>query len=194
VDFRYVNTKCFNDLVTIEYQGEKLFLVNRLIRKVVFANLKEEIKQLTKDENNWDKLTAQEEYNRLRLKDEKSSILKSILNEMNHPEYIEMINNAFGFNIKGVGCLVWLDQIGYEISLHVDNEKVKHSMQIYLGDEENVSLGTSFAYDLENGAFLTLPFKNNFGYVFKNTNKLTHGLLTSVPKDFKRYSLYFLMN
>ena len=79
MDFRYVNTKCFSDLVTIEYQGEKLFLVNRLIRRVVFANLKEEIKKLTKDEGNWNKLTAQEDYNRLRLKDDNSSILKLIL-------------------------------------------------------------------------------------------------------------------
>ena len=159
----------------------------------MFANLKEEIKKLTKDEGNWNKLTAQEDYNRLRLKDDNSSILKLILNEMNHPEYIEMVNNAFDFNIKGIGCLIWLDQVGYEISLHVDNDRVKHSMQIYLGDEENISLGTSFAYDLEKSSFLTLPFKNNFGYVFKNSNKLTHGLLTQVPKDFKRYSLYFLM-
>jgi len=194
MEFRYVNTNCFNDLVTIQYQGEKVFLVNRLIRKVVFANLKEELKELTKHENFWIKVEAQEENNRVRLVDDKSSILKHILNEMNRPEYIEMINLAFDFNIKGIDCLVWLDQEGYELPLHVDNDTIKHSMQIYLGDEENVCLGTSFAYaSLPSFVFITLPFKNNFGYVFKNTNKLTHGLLTEVLKDFKRYSLYFLM-
>lgn len=194
MEFRYVNTNCFNDLVTIQYQGEKVFLVNRLIRKIVFLNLKDELKELTKHENVWDKITAQEELNRIRLVDNKSPILKHIVDEMNHPEYIEMMNQAFDFNIKGIGCIVWLDQEGYQIPLHVDNDVIKHSMQIYLGDEENMSLGTSFAYATNSYPFMTLPFKNNFGYLFKNTNKLTHGLLTEVPKDFKRYSLYFLMS
>ena len=123
----------------------------------------------------------------------KNSSPSSFPSEMNRPEYIEMINLAFDFNIKGIDCLVWLDQEGYELPLHVDNDTIKHSMQIYLGDEENICLGTSFAYDVNTYPFITLPFKNNFGYVFKNTNKLTHGLLTEVLKDFKRYSLYFLM-
>ena len=194
MEFRYVNTNCFNDLVTIQYQGEKVFLINRLIRKVVFANLKEELKELTKHENVWDKVTAQEGLNRIKLVNDKSPTLKHIVDEMNYPEYIEMMNQTFDFNIKGIGCIVWLDQEGYQIPLHVDNDAIKHSMQIYLGDEENMSLGTSFAYTINSYPFITLPFKNNFGYVFKNTNKLTHGLLTEVPKDFKRYSLYFLMS
>lgn len=193
MDFRYVNTNCFNDLVTIEYQGEKVFLVNRLIKRVVFANLKDELLKLTINENNWSKVPAQEQNNRLRLNDGASVVLKSILNEMNHPEYIEMMNQSFNFNINEIGCLVWLDQDGYQLDLHVDNGSITHSMQIYLGEEENNGLGTCFAYTNEKTPFVTLPFKNNFGYVFKNTNKITHGLLTEVPKDFKRFSLYFLM-
>ena len=91
------------------------------------------------------------------------------------------------------GCVVWLDEKDYHIRLHVDNDAVKHSMQIYMGDEEDLNLGTSFAYENDE-VFLTLPFRNNFGYLFKNSNKMTHGLLKKVPENFKRFSLYFYLS
>jgi hypothetical protein len=59
-------------------------------------------------------------------------------------------------------------------------------------------LGTSFGYidDTNQGTipFLTLPYVENSGYLFKNTNIIRHGMTMSVPDGFDRVSLYFYIN
>jgi hypothetical protein len=193
MNFQYINEKFFNELVSIDYKNNKLHLVNGVFKDDVFFKIKEEIKLLSLNPTNLEKLSGMEYINRHMVDFKKSSLFLSVINEMNQKEFINKINETFDFNINEIGCVVWLDEKDYHISLHVDNNAVKHSMQIYMGDEENLNLGTSFAYENED-VFLTLPFRNNFGYIFKNTNKMVHGLLTEVPNNFKRYSLYFYLS
>ena len=193
MEFNYINGDFFNNPVEVEYNKNKLHLVNRVFKDNVFNKLKEEVKQLSLYPNNLDKASWQENLNRHTVDFKDSKLFKSILIEMNSKEFLDRLNETFDFNIKEIGSVIWLDEEKYHITLHVDNDAVKHSMQIYMGDEENLNLGTSFAYENED-VFLTLPFRNNFGYIFKNTNKMVHGLLTEVPKNFKRYSLYFYLS
>ena len=193
MDFKYINEKFFNELISIDYKNNKLYLINKVLKDDVFFKIKEEIKLLSLNPANVEKLSGIEYINRHVVDFKKSSLFLSVINEMNQKEFINKINETFDFNINEIGCVVWLDEKDYHISLHVDNDAVKHSMQIYMGDEEDLNLGTSFAYENDE-VFLTLPFRNNFGYLFKNSNKMTHGLLKKVPENFKRFSLYFYLS
>ena len=193
MDFKYINEKFFNELISIDYKNNKLYLINKVLKDDVFFKIKEEIKLLSLNPANVEKLSGIEYINRHVVDFKKSSLFLSVINEMNQKEFINKINETFDFNINEIGCVVWLDEKDYHIRLHVDNDAVKHSMQIYMGDEEDLNLGTSFAYENDE-VFLTLPFRNNFGYLFKNSNKMTHGLLKKVPENFKRFSLYFYLS
>ena len=89
----------------------------------------------------------------------------------------------------------------YAIGFHTDNDRIDTSMQIYITDVIHNHLGTSFAY-IDDGVypnqksipFLTLPYIQNSGYIFKNTNTIRHGMTMSVPDGFDRISLYFYIN
>jgi len=193
MDFNYINYNFFNNPVLIEYQNNKLHLINKVFKDDTFKKIKEEIKLLSLNPANLEKVSWQENLNRHTINFKSSNLFLSVIREMNEKEFLDKINETFDFNISEIGCVLWLDQEKYHITLHVDNDAIKHSMQIYMGDEEDLNLGTSFSYSNEE-VFLTLPFRNNFGYIFKNSNKMTHGLLKEVPENFKRFSLYFYLS
>jgi len=96
-------------------------------------------------------------------------------------------------NYTSCSFKVWWDTCDYFIPWHCDNDQIRASMQLYVTDVQHDYLGTSFAYN-DNTPFLTLPYIQNSGYLFKNTNQIRHGMITRVPDKFDRISLYFFIN
>lgn len=185
---QYLNLDFFKDLVEIKYKGSKLFLVRNFLKQETFSQLQRELATLTKYEDAWTEVFLQEKLQRRNLKHETLPLLEAIIEEMRSKEFIENVQ-LLDPNIKGFGGNVWWDTEGYHIVMHVDNEKVTSAFQIYLGEETRVELGTSFGYS-DTTPFLTIPYRPNFGYFFTNTNDFLHGLITKVPGEFNRFSLY----
>jgi len=78
----------------------------------------------------------------------------------------------------------WIDGKNYFLPPHVDNDSIKLSLQIYLGEEHP---GTVL-YD-NNKPFKIFNFKNNCGYAMLLNNKTFHGLEYPV-KQHGRRSIY----
>jgi len=78
----------------------------------------------------------------------------------------------------------WIDNKDYFLSPHVDNDCIKLSLQIYLGDDQP---GTVL-YD-NNKPFKTFDFKNDCGYAMLMNDKTFHGLEYPV-KQHGRRSIY----
>ena len=78
----------------------------------------------------------------------------------------------------------WIDNKDYFLSPHVDNDSIKLSLQIYLGEEQP---GTVLFNNSE--AFKTFQFKNNSGYAMLLNDKTFHGLEYPVKHDGRR-SIY----
>jgi hypothetical protein len=60
------------------------------------------------------------------------------------------------------------------------------AIQIYLTDDAN-DLGTKFEY---NNKILSTKYQKNYGYLYDNSQGVTHYMTTPVPKNHVRYSLY----
>lgn len=91
------------------------------------------------------------------------------------------------FGLKFRTANIWKDTVGYKINNHVDNDRVVAAMQIYLS-EDCADIGTVFSDCIE------IVFKQNFGYIMDNKNKLIHGMKKAVPADYTRLSFYALFD
>ena len=185
---QYINMDFFENLVEIKYKNSKAYLVRDFLKQEVYIEVRKELNSLVEDKGVWVEVPLQEDYQRKSLKSGASPLLVAIVNEMKSEEFIQKIN-TLDTNVKVFGGSIWWDTEGYHIVMHVDNEAVTSAFQVYLGEETDPCLGTSFGYD-DGAPFLTIPYKPNFGYFFTNTNDFLHGLITKVPKDFNRLSLY----
>lgn len=94
----------------------------------------------------------------------------------------DYLNDLFGQDLKLTGIQLWRDSPGYIIPMHVDNNRIGYSMQIYLTDGVE-QLGTYFNT-------LEIPYKINTGYVTSAAQKIQHGMIKPVPNDHTRYSVY----
>jgi hypothetical protein len=187
---QYINIDFFEDLVEIKYKNSTAYLVRNFLKQEVYTKLRRELSSLVENKEAWVEVPLQEDRQRKSLKRGASSLLTAIIDEMKSEEFIQKIN-TLDPNVKVFEGSVWCDTEGYHIVMHVDNEAVKSAFQIYLGEETDPCLGTSFGYS-DSTPFLTIPYKPNFGYFFTNTNDFLHGLITKVPKNFNRLSLYTL--
>jgi len=77
---------------------------------------------------------------------------------------------------------IWADYPGYYLPMHLDNDSIQVSMQVYLNDCDTY-LGTEFN-DYQ------IPYKANSGYLMINTPNMLHGMLNKVPENFIRLSSY----
>jgi len=162
------------------FNSEKLYQVQQIIK-----NLAE------KEGFPWNKPQAQEELPRRTLKlgavPELTFIVEHLNSHVIKEKFCRLLNmDSIGF-IEGN---LWEDSEGFEMAMHEDNEHVNCSMQIYIGDEIDLRLGTSLGHD-SGIPFTTLPYIKNTGYILTRPQNLKHGMLTPVPAGFKRYSLYF---
>ena len=201
-----MNIIFFNDdleenIVKIQYKDVKLFLIKNLFDNEYFNKLQLEIISLMKDSNNWEKLTGQESIPRKALKLDVSKLIKDINNNLKESKFLNYINEIMNENYTSCSLKVWWDTEDYFIEWHHDNDKISASMQIYVTDISHYHLGTAFAYidDMDyinepHTPFLTLPYIQNSGYLFKNTKTIRHGMTMPVPDGFDRISLYFYIN
>ena len=202
-----MNTNFFNDdleenVVKIQHKDIKLFLIKNLFDKDSFKKLQLEIVHLMKNPENWEKLKEQDKTPRRVLKNGVSNFIDTITGpDLKHSKFLGYINKIMDENYKSCSFKVWWDEFDYFIGWHTDNDKIDASMQLYITDVNHNHLGTSFAYinDTDNNfelntPFLTLPYIQNSGYLFKNTNTIMHGMTMRVPEGFDRISLYFYIN
>jgi hypothetical protein len=202
-----MNINFFNDdleenIVKINYKDIKLFLINNLFDDDTFNKLQLEILTAMNNSENWEKVTGQELVSRKTLKVGVSKFVDDVRNSLKHSKLLSYINKIMDENYTSCSFRVWWDTTDYFISWHSDNDKIDTSMQVYMTDVIHNHLGTSFAYvDNSNNdvnkrsiPFLTLPYVQNSGYLFKNTKTIRHGMTMSVPNGFDRVSLYFYIN
>ena len=90
------------------------------------------------------------------------------------------------FGLKFTHVSIWRDQHPYCIHNHVDNDRVKAAMQIYLSTGMS-NTGTWFGTT-------EIPFELNTGYIMNNRNKLPHKMKHPVPLNQTRYSVYALFD
>jgi hypothetical protein len=107
-----------------------------------------------------------------------------------HPDVLAAMEQLVGNPVKTFGDIsLWLDVEGYKIPTHCDVGGWDYSLQIYFTRTEHPMLGTTIN-DLRGRTVVTLPFRNNFGYIFDKCDHVNHGLATAVPPGIRRYSLY----
>ena len=200
-----MNINFFNDnleenIVKIQYKDIKLFLIKNLFDEDSFKQLQLEMLKLMNNSENWE-LAIKEEGRRKELKYNVSPIINDINNNLKKSKLLSYINKIMDENYKSCSFKVWWDTYDYSIGFHTDNDRIDTSMQIYITDVIHNHLGTSFAYidddvypNQKSIPFLTLPYIQNSGYIFKNTNTIRHGMTMSVPDGFDRISLYFYIN
>ena len=195
--------------IYIGLEDVKLHFLRDFFTKDTYKKINQALELLVLDENNWEAVSDTPPFNRKRLKIQNSNFFTRLSERLREEKLlISGVNKLLDENYTNCGFVVWWDTEGYAIPHHVDNEAIVTSIQVYLGDHYNVdlSLGTSFSYthldsDIEPKNMLTnpqtiftLPYYPNSGYLYKNSNKLLHGLNTPVPKDFNRFSMYFYIN
>jgi hypothetical protein len=86
------------------------------------------------------------------------------------------------FKLKFLNVSIWKDLPGFCSGPHIDNDRVKAAMQIYLNDLPK-ELGTWFEET-------EIPYVQNSGYIMNNQNRPKHGMKHPVPDGLVRYSLY----
>jgi hypothetical protein len=197
-----MNINFFNDnleenVMKIEYKDVKLFLIKNLFDDDNFKELQSEITRLMLDSENWEKLINQEISPRKVLKFGVSKFIDSINGvNLKKSKLLSYINKIMDENYTSCSFNIWWDTADYFIAWHCDNDKIDSSMQLYVTNVTHNHLGTAFAYNGDEFEipFLTLPYVQNSGYLFKNTKTIKHGMTMSVPEGFDRISLYFYLN
>jgi hypothetical protein len=199
MDTIFFNDDLEENILKIQYKDIKLCLIKNLFDDNTFNKLQLEVLNAMKNPENWEKLTGQESAQRKVLKLEASELIKDINNNLNESKLLGHINKIMDENYTSCRFKVWWDTADYFIDMHVDNINVNTSMQLYVTGVKHNHLGTAFAYANNGSAnndfpFLTLPYVQNTGYIFKNTSTIRHGMTMSVPNGFDRVSLYFYIN
>ena len=200
---QYINISSLDNAIKIDYKDIKLFLLRDFFNNETLFQLRNEIKNKLLDETlNFNSVDQQLTENRKKAINENFPILYNInKNIHNDKELLNTLNDFLNSDFKSIDAALWWDREGYSIGNHIDNEKIKVSIQIYVGEENEVDehLGTSFSYGDEyykgiNHTIFTLPYYPNSGYIYVNTDILAHSLNKKVPKNFNRFSLYFTLS
>jgi len=97
-------------------------------------------------------------------------------------ELLPQVKELTKLSISNLYTDVWADYEGYTIPMHIDNDAIYITMQIYLTPGD-INLGTTFGEH-------TIPYKPNTGYLMVNSSGGYHGMRHTVPKDFIRLSSY----
>lgn len=135
------------------------------------------------DDKNFEKLDRQKGANRVKLKDNDIEIKKLKVFFMNS-KITNALKQKFGIDLKFKSLDVWIDNKGYSLVPHVDDETIKLHLQIYLS---NNSVGTSL-YGKNKQKIHTFKFETNKGYALLNNEHSVHGV-DEVMED-GRVSLY----
>jgi hypothetical protein len=159
-----------------------LFFLKSFINPTLLDKL---LNYISTEELCWLPETNQEYQNRLKL----NWVFNTVVEEMHIvlENLTIALNQKFNRNNKFIGLTIWKDQEGYTISKHnKDNPIIDLAIQIYLTDDA-VNLGTKFEY---NNKIFSTKYQKNHGYLYDNSQGVTHYMTTPVPKNHVRYSLY----
>ena len=117
------------------------------------------------------KLGSQEGEPRARL-DYNDELMKRITVFFMGSKITHALEKKFKTELKFASADIWIDDAGYRLMPHTDDDSIKLAIQIYLS-EDNV--GTSF-YDDAGKLQYTFPFKFNCGYSLYNGQGSHHGV------------------
>lgn len=100
---------------------------------------------------------------------------------------VETVHNYFQSlsmfsHLHFMGITLWKDEKDFWMAPHLDNDRVKVAIQIYLDDRN--SPGTQFGDRLIN-------YGRNRGYIMYNTPDMLHGVPKQIPHE-GRLSVYAL--
>lgn len=135
-----------------------------------------------------EKLETQTHMNRYRLSYEEPIIKK--LNLIFHSQKItNALETKFKIRLKPESTDIWLDSVDYFLPPHLDDPRIKLSMQIYLG---NNNIGTAlFDTSTSKEPYEVFEYKFNSGYILLNNSKSFHGTSGKVTnKSILRKSVY----
>lgn len=128
----------------------------------------------------------QAEYARRRLAVEGGSIYDKMHRYVQ--SQLGAIENTINQPLLSCDTGFWLDEPGFTMSTHLDNQGVFVSMQIYL-TENDLTMPTVF-YNKDNSIRFTPTYKVNHGYIMINGPEQFHGCPFVVPPDTFRLSSY----
>ena len=83
-------------------------------------------------------------------------------------------------HLNFMGVTLWKDDVDFKMDTHLDNDRVKVSVQIYLDDRK--SPGTRFGTRI-------IPYGRNRGYIMYNNNDMLHDVPDQTPHE-GRLSIY----
>ena len=135
------------------------------------------------ENKNFEKLEFQEELPRARL-DYNDNLMKKIKIFFMNSNITNALERKYNTNLKFDSADIWIDNKGYKLAPHTDDNRIKLSLQIYLSNDNE---GTSL-YDSQGNLQYTFPFKCNSGYSLYNGVYSHHGV-EPIEKD-GRTSLY----
>lgn len=187
-----ISDKFFTDTVKIDLQGFPVLLIRELFDEETLSRVSKEVLSLSQQKDVWQKLNFQEHLPRKKFHGEDSKVFNEVIDFLNTEEFLTKFEKLSGYSLSKINFHLWWDTEGYTIPMHVDNEAVNLSMQIYIGESKHNFLGTSFGDPIQD-PIITLPYLKNTGYFLSNPNIIQHGLISEVPKDFDRFSLYFYL-
>jgi hypothetical protein len=128
----------------------------------------------------------QAEYPRRRLIHEPDSVYQAI-DDYTKSQLLK-VANAIGLELMACDTGFWLDEAGFYMAPHLDNDGVKVSMQIYLNNNDP-KLGTVF-YNQDKTVRYRPEYKVNTGYLMINNPHQLHGMGVPVPQGTYRISSY----
>jgi len=132
---------------------------------------------------NFEKLENQTHLNRVKLS-KHSEVMKKLTVFFMNTRITTALEQKFRTNLKFDSVDVWIDNKGYRLPPHLDDNRIKLHLQVYLSNNNE---GTSL-YDTQGELLYTFPFKANYGYALFNGVYSHHGV-EEIEND-GRTSLY----
>ena len=185
--------------------NDSVDFVVKSIQKTPLVNLNGLIYQEYQDffDDVWlEKLSIDLEKLKLTTLERQEELEKSFRKRVDYSEKLSKELNIFFKNKKITNCLqdifnmtltpdtsdIWIDYPGYYLIPHVDDNRIKLAIQIYIGDQQQP--GTSFygSRNLSNKIHEVL-YKRNRGYALFNNNKSWHAVQPQMV-DGHRRSVY----
>lgn len=115
-------------------------------------------------------------------------LVKELKIIFSHSSIRAVLEKKYNQKFKLNSCDFWYDTKGYFLPPHIDNDSIKLSLQIYLG--EDTQPGTVLFDDLNSENYFDIfPFRFNSGYAMLHDDNSFHGLEYPV-KEGVRKSLY----
>lgn len=191
MDKNIINYEFLEDIIEVKDKEDKIYILKNFLTPNGLLGIKEMLKKNEDIEENWESISTINNFStRKRLKIVFDNTINQLQKEINSKKFYSFLKDNFGIDIEDINFTIWKDLSGFEIGMHIDDIKyIDASIQIYITDITYHNLGTSFGY--ENGStFLTLPYRDNFGYFSKTSNRMKHGLINRVPEKLNRFSLY----